>query len=221
VDLRFRIDSLEKVERNGNALLAVPTYCIFAQQQTTKMRLTTLLPLLVAATAHASSSAAEDTAAPTSSPTAAADPADDPTPIGALWTSSWDSSSLSPYHQSCGASSTFRAQVFKLAALYPDLEDYATGLKRFYAGTHYPGSWDGVDAHGMERELLKMDVADLPARVRKWMEQQGAEQKWFSVQGKTVFFAPGAVYPLVPLWVDAKGEGCKGEFCILGSGGCA
>jgi hypothetical protein len=48
--------------------------------------------------------------------------------------------------------------------------------------------------------------------VRAWMEEQEGQQKWYSVQGKTVFFAPGAVYPLVPLWVDAKGEGCEGEF---------
>ena len=186
------------------------------------MKLTTLLPLLAAATAYASSSpasaaaasTAEDTAAPTSSPSA--DAADDPPPIGALWTSTWDSSTLTPYHQTCRTTSSFRAQVFKLAKLYPDLESYASGLKRFYAGTHYPGSWAGVDAHGMERELLKMEVAALPARVRSWMDKQGDEQKWFSVQGSTVFFAPGAVYPLVPLWVDAKGEGCKGESCFVG-----
>jgi hypothetical protein len=64
----------------------------------------------------------------------------------------------------------------------------------------------------MERELLKMDVADVPARVRAWMEKEEGTQKWYSVQGKTVFFAPGAVYPLVPLWVDAAGEECEGEF---------
>jgi hypothetical protein len=170
------------------------------------MRLTSLLPLLAAAaTAHAS--AASDTAAPTSSPSAS----DDPPPAGALWTATWDTSTLTPYTQSCHSTSSFRAQIFKLAALYPDLEAYATGLKRFYANTHYPGSWGGHDAHGMERELLMMEVADLPARVRQWMEKEG-EQKWYSVQGKTVFFAPGAVYPLVPLWVDAKGEGCEDVF---------
>jgi hypothetical protein len=169
------------------------------------MRLTTLLPLLAAATAAHASSAPENTA--TASPPAS----DDPPPAGALWTSTWDATTLASYTQSCRATSTFRAQIFKLAALYPDLEAYATGLKRFYANTHYPGSWAGHDAHGMERELLKMEVAALPARVRTWMEKEEGEQKWYSVQGKTVFFAPGAVYPLVPLWVDAKGEECQGE----------
>ena len=117
------------------------------------MKLTTILPLL-ATTAFAST---EDKT-----------PAADPTPAGALWTATWNATTLSPYTQSCRTTTTHRATLYKLSQLYPDLESYAPQLKVFYNKQHYPGSWDGKDIHGTGRDLLKIGHEDLPYALREW-----------------------------------------------------
>lgn len=72
--------------------------------------------------------------------------------------------------------------------------------------------------HGTGRELMKMDMSALPYKVREWLKKN-PRQRHFSVQGDVVFFAPGAVYPILPLWVDdGEGEGCDGMFSISQSG---
>ncbi|KAI4936320.1 hypothetical protein J4E85_001649 [Alternaria conjuncta] len=115
------------------------------------MRLFSLLPpaLLVAA-AYAS----EDTS---SSPAA-----DEPTPVGALWTAQWDATTLSPYTQHCHSKNTYNAKIYKLNELYPDLKDAAPQLKVFYNKQLYAGSWGGIDVHGTGRELIQMNMADMP-----------------------------------------------------------
>ncbi|EDU42620.1 hypothetical protein L13192_06625 [Pyrenophora tritici-repentis] len=168
------------------------------------MRLTTLLPqaaLLLATTTHASTT-----------------PADEPTPVGALWAAKWDATTLSPYTQHCLTKTTHNAKIYKLSELYPDLEEQAPQLKVFYSGQLYAGSWDGIDVHGGGRELIRMKMADVPFKVREWLKKE-SKQKHYSVQDDEVFFAPGAIYPILPLWVEredggeGKGEeGCEGVF---------
>ena len=80
----------------------------------------------------------------------------------------------------------------------PDLKDWAPELKVFYHRQGYPGSWEGVGAHGNERTLIKMEKADLPAAVREWIKNI-EKQKHFSVLDDVVFFAPGVMYPILPL----------------------
>ncbi|KAF1354326.1 hypothetical protein EJ07DRAFT_35724, partial [Lizonia empirigonia] len=132
---------------------------------------------------------------------ASAPPTEDPTPLGALWTSSWDSTTLAPFKRSCESKSTYRGAIYKLSALYPDLEVFAPQLKVFYNKQLYPGSWSGIDKHGNDRELIKMDLADLPWKVREWIKKEST-QRHYSVHDDIVFFAPGAIYPILPLWVD-------------------
>jgi hypothetical protein len=177
------------------------------------------LTALLAASVHASADADADAASSSASapPPAASSPVADPTPVGALWTSTWDNTTLAPFTQSCASRSTHRAQLFTLASLYPDLETYAPQLKIFYNRQVYPGSWEGVDVHGVERELLKMDVVDLPKAVQEWLAREKT-QRHYSVQDDVVFFAPGAIYPIAPLWVEAQ-EGCEGMFNLREWGG--
>jgi hypothetical protein len=137
--------------------------------------------------------------------------ATDPTPVGALWTSTWNTTTLSPYSTTCRTSTTHHAQIYKLSALYPDLEDFAPQLKVFYNKQAYPGSWSGIDAHGGERELMRMDMAEVPVKVREWIKRE-KDQRHYSVHDDVVFFAPGAVYPILPLWVEGRGKECEGEF---------
>jgi hypothetical protein len=56
---------------------------------------------------------------------------------------------------------------------------------------------------------MKMPYEDLPFSVREWLVRN-PKQRHFSVQDDVVFFAPGAIYPLLPLWVD-EAEGALGE----------
>tara|TARA_R110002003_G_scaffold149_7_gene13544 strand:- start:6388 stop:6930 length:543 start_codon:yes stop_codon:yes gene_type:complete len=88
-----------------------------------------------------------------------------------------------------------------IASVYPELEDFAPQLKIFYNKQLYAGSWSGVDEHGVKRDLIRMQMADMPYKVREWLKRE-TKQKHFSVQDDSVFFAPGAIYPILPLWVD-------------------
>ncbi|KAG9189471.1 hypothetical protein G6011_06339 [Alternaria panax] len=176
------------------------------------MRLLSLLsPALLAATAYA----AEDASSSSSTPPAAASPAaDEPTPVGALWTAQWDSTTLQPYTQHCRNKNTYTAKIYKLNELYPDLEEQAPQLKVFYNKQLYAGSWGGIDVHGTGRELIKMNMADMPYKVRDWLKRE-LLQRHYSIQDDMVFFAPGAIYPILPLWVDDAEEGgeeCEGVF---------
>ncbi|KAF9691768.1 hypothetical protein EKO04_010205 [Ascochyta lentis] len=153
--------------------------------------------------------AAADSSAGTSSSSAAG--AEDPTPVGALWTSTWTPSSLAPYTQSCRTRTSHRGTLYKLSQLYPDLEIFAPQLKVFYNQQAYPGSWSGIDKHGNERELIKMEMSELPWKVREWIKREKT-QRHYSVHDDVVFFAPGAVYPILPLWVEGEEKGCEGVF---------
>lgn len=176
------------------------------------MRFLALVSTALAATAFAAEneSSASESESPSSvaeSPKAATP---EPTPIGEIWKPKWKDSDLASYKKRCESSVTFSAQIYKLGEMYPTLKEFAPELKVFYHKQHYPGSWEGKDLHGNDRELLKMDYESLPFGVREWL-QKNKKQRHFSVQEGVVFFAPGAIYPRLPLWVDEPEEEYKGE----------
>lgn len=95
--------------------------------------------------------------------------------------------------------------------MYPALKTWAPQLKVFFNKQVYEGSWDGIDQHGNKRELLKMDYEELPFAVREWINKN-PKQRHFKVEEDLVFFAPGAMYKILPLWVDEADEkGCEGR----------
>ena len=166
-----------------------------------------LLPLLYPHLLSATATPTPDTTTP---------PADQPTPVGALWTAKWNDTTLAPYTQHCRSSSSYTAKIYKLNELYPDLAEQAPQLKVFYNKQLYAGSWDGIDVHGVGRELIAMHMTDVPYKVREWLKKESL-QRHFSVQDDLVFFAPGAIYPLLPLWVEdveeeEQGGQCEGVF---------
>ncbi|KAF2107129.1 hypothetical protein BDV96DRAFT_470044, partial [Lophiotrema nucula] len=126
---------------------------------------------------------------------------EEPTPVGEIWSPKWKAADLASYTKKCASKATFEAELYKLGEMYPSLESFAPELKVFYHKQHYPGSWNGEDRHGNDRELLKMDYEHLPFAVREWLKNN-PKQRHFSVQEEIVFFAPGAIYPILPLWVD-------------------
>jgi len=52
------------------------------------------------------------------------------------------------------------------------LAAFQTALKEVFSVREYPGSWDGIDPYGYDRNLLQMEYADLPVKVREWIEEQ-------------------------------------------------
>lgn len=165
------------------------------------------------------------------------------------WTNPFFSEAqLSKYEASCTTEKTFPAKEYLLDDISEEpplgLKPYMDALKKFFADRKYPGSWDGIDPHGYDRNLLQMKYTDVPIKVREWIEAQDrdAESKFkglFAVykvppEGakvtetvpagdvpllpelrepdahKTVLFAPGALYEILPLWVGEDSE-CAGK----------
>ena len=52
---------------------------------------------------------------------------------------------------------------------------------------------------------MHIPLSSLPYKMRTWLKQN-PNQKHFSVQDADVFFAPGALYPILPLWVEEPGD---------------
>ena len=75
---------------------------------------------------------------------------------------------MKSYTKKCESSATLKAELYTLKEMYPALKTWAPQLKVFYNKQLYPGSWEGIDVHGDQRELLKMPLEDLPFAVRSW-----------------------------------------------------
>ncbi|KAL2127607.1 hypothetical protein VTI74DRAFT_10432 [Chaetomium olivicolor] len=104
---------------------------------------------------------------------------------------------------SCTTAATFSAREFLLDDLSEEpplgLLPYREALKQVFSTREYPGSWDGIDPHGYDRNLLMMEYKDVPLKVREWIE----EQERSDGKGKGLF----AVYEKHK---DGDEEGVKG-----------
>lgn len=170
----------------------------------------------------------------------------DPTKLDNFtWSDPFSSPKIHQFDSACETSRTFAASEFQLHDLSdPEpkgLLPFRERLLAVFGQRNYPGGWDGMDAHGYERNLLKMNYKDVPVQVREWVATQdkseGAGKGLFAVLHKTgkdekdsedaiskdedkiVLFAPGAVYETLPLWL-AEDSGCEGKmsFCNLFTG---
>ncbi|KAK3332618.1 hypothetical protein B0T19DRAFT_416114 [Cercophora scortea] len=146
----------------------------------------------------ATSASAIGPASPGAAPQAAR-PAGKPGP-----TENWKWASTSPFKSAalktkfapwtCAAEQTFRAREFlldDLSELPPlGIKPFREALKLVFADRQYPGSWDGIDPHGYDRDLLVMEYAQVPRRVRAWIEEQerseGKGKGLFAVYEKPV-----------------------------------
>ncbi|KAL0930172.1 uncharacterized protein CTRU02_214992 [Colletotrichum truncatum] len=92
------------------------------------------------------------------------------------WRDPFTSKTTDSYSHTCEASKTFAATQYTLHDLFEKpptgLFHWGDGLKTFFSGREYPGGWAGLDRHMYDRNLLKMEYADLPLRVREWIEEQ-------------------------------------------------
>lgn len=76
----------------------------------------------------------------------------------------------------CRATRTFHARLYKLKDLSESpplgLAPWRRGIEDFLSRAEYPGSWDGVDHKGLDREIVVMEWADVPTSVKQWLEEQ-------------------------------------------------
>ncbi|KAK7972700.1 hypothetical protein PG996_006920 [Apiospora saccharicola] len=82
---------------------------------------------------------------------------------------------------SCSATRSFKAHQYLLDDLKEapplGLGPYADRLKTFFQGREYPGSWDGLDPHGYDRNVVLMEWDDVPGAVRAWIDEQAQQKK--------------------------------------------
>lgn len=171
------------------------------------------------------------------SPQSPVPPKVDPTKLDNFtWRDPFFSPKIHQFDPACEASRTFSASEFQLHDLSePEpkgLLPFRERLLAIFGQRNYPGGWDGMDAHGYERNLLKMEYKDVPVQVREWIatqeESAGPGKGLFAVldksgkgekedeastlkdEDKTVLFAPGAIYETLPLWLAQDSE-CEGK----------
>ncbi|KAI9167287.1 Cruciform DNA-recognizing protein 1 [Paramyrothecium foliicola] len=169
---------------------------------------------------------------------------------GFSWKNPFTTDAISAFEPTCEASGTFPAFEYSLHNLMErqpkGLYSWAKGLKSFFSGREYPGSWAGWDRHLHDRSILLMEYKDIPVEVREWIEDQdrsdGEGKGLFAIfdkpkdedeqltatvtfpkadevdrtqdEQKVAIFAPGALYPVLPLWV-AGSSSCKDKLLDL------
>ncbi|KAK0623925.1 hypothetical protein B0T14DRAFT_582950 [Immersiella caudata] len=85
------------------------------------------------------------------------------------------------FHVHCKAAGNFKAKVYRLSDLPADpptgLAPWHDAIEDFLGKTEYPGSWDGVDHKGQDREIVVMEWVDVPEPVKNWIEEQQADER--------------------------------------------
>ena len=76
----------------------------------------------------------------------------------------------------CSSERTFQATEYLLDDLQElpphGLIPWVEALRKVFTNRPYPGSWDGVDPHGYDRNMLMMEYSEVPEGVKRWIEGQ-------------------------------------------------
>jgi hypothetical protein len=87
-----------------------------------------------------------------------------------------DASEIGGFNVTCKAKRKFKAMLYKFkdmdAPPPAGLAPWKEYLLPFYESRPYPGSWDGIDHGGEERELVMMEFKDVPRPVKLWLDKQ-------------------------------------------------
>ena len=85
------------------------------------------------------------------------------------------------FHLNCREKRTLHAKLYKLSDLAQDpptgLRPWQVAIEDFLSHRDYPGTFDGVDHKGQDREVVFMEYVDVPAPVRHWIEQQQLDER--------------------------------------------
>lgn len=92
------------------------------------------------------------------------------------WPNPFESPRHKKFDAACEVERLFEAKEYMLDDLSEKgpggLLAYRDALKQVFAMREYPGSWDGIDPHGYDRNLLLMGYDEMPLKVREWIEEQ-------------------------------------------------
>lgn len=148
-----------------------------------------------------------------------------------------DGGTLNGY-TSCQSSSHFNAAQYKLSDLREEppagLAPWADAVEALFTSRFYPGSWQGVNDKGDDRDVVVMGWLNVPVTARSWIEEQLADEKMrlkrfmtvvtksgagagvdeTPVNERLLIVAPGELYNFLPLWVSEKSQ-CEGESAAL------
>ena len=95
---------------------------------------------------------------------------------GFVWKDPFALEAMTAFEPACEATTKFNILEYTLHDLMGDppkgLKPWAEGLKKLFSEREYPGGWAGWDRHGYDRAILRMDYADVPLELRKWIEEQ-------------------------------------------------
>lgn len=87
-----------------------------------------------------------------------------------------DMSELIGFDVLCHAKSKFKGQQYKFADLHRPLPDglgpWGDAIERLGRSRAYPGSWDGTNLKGQDRDIIMMEYSDIPNAVREWIEAE-------------------------------------------------
>lgn len=76
----------------------------------------------------------------------------------------------------CSSQRTFKATEYLLDDLQElppqGLIPWVEALRKVFTNRQYPGSWDGIDPHGYDRNMLMMEYSDVPEKVKEWIENE-------------------------------------------------
>ncbi|KAM0333964.1 hypothetical protein ACHAQA_000982 [Verticillium albo-atrum] len=96
-----------------------------------------------------------------------------------LWRDPFTAKTADAFTPSCEVTQKFPAEQYTLHQLYDKqplgMWSWAEGLKDFFREREYPGGFSGLDRHGWDRYILLMQYADVPLRVREWIEAQSRD----------------------------------------------
>lgn len=100
----------------------------------------------------------------------------DPSSTRITISSASEASSPTRFVATCSSTKTFKATEYLLDDLQElppqGLIPWVEALRKVFTNRPYPGSWDGIDPHGYDRNMLMMEYVDVPLRVRRWIESE-------------------------------------------------
>ncbi|KLU93081.1 hypothetical protein MAPG_12022 [Magnaporthiopsis poae ATCC 64411] len=102
---------------------------------------------------------------------------------GWRWEKPWpyDNSELMQFTELCRHAVTFPAQQYKFSDLDhappAGLAPWADAVRALATGRVYPGSWDGVNVKGNERDVLLVEWKNVPDLARRWIENESSTEE--------------------------------------------
>ncbi|EJT73621.1 hypothetical protein GGTG_07477 [Gaeumannomyces tritici R3-111a-1] len=102
---------------------------------------------------------------------------------GWRWEKPWpyDNSELMQFTELCRHAVTFPAQQYKFSDLDhtppAGMSPWAEAVRALATGRVYPGSWDGVNVKGNERDILMVDWKEVPELARRWIENESSTEE--------------------------------------------